>query len=432
MSAGVLIPTGRKMKSYACMRSLNRRGIRTIVASEYDWIPHFSSRYCSERVRLASPPDNVPEYRDELLELAQRPDVKTVIPVRERDVYIFAKYEEEFEEHVSLVTPSLALLRKAHDRLWLSKEAEKAGVPRAETRLLSEVDEWNTDVVVKSRYNLLTSDYIESYPPERVIEKKQILFLPSGSALDAGALRETMEHDPIVQEFIPQADKLLYCALWDHGEPLATYQHRQIRQNSWVGGGGVYRKSVHLPEVEETAYELLSHLQWHGFACIEYLKDDTTGQWKFLEVNPRIWQSLPEAVRAKADFPYYYWLCAQGTPELIDPAYERGKVCHIAYGEIAHLLSVLRDESPFLDRPSFSRTMWEIGSSMVRHPRFDYIRLDDPRFFLGALRATMSSGVTASRQYSSAQADISPSDLPPASEHANIDPSIATEKETTE
>jgi len=387
------------MKSYGCMRSLHRRGIRTVVASEYDDIPHFSSRFCSERVRLSS--EGLATYKAELLELAGRPDVKTILPIRERDTFLLAKYRDEFTDEVSLVTPDLATLRKGHDRLELATEAKKAGVPVAETRLLSEVDAWDKNAVIKSRYNLLTDEYVDSYPPNTAEEVKNVRFLRPGDQPDVESVYEEMGHDPIVQDFVPQADKHLYCALWDHGEPLATYQHRQIRQNSWVGGGGVYRKSVCSEEVDRVAYDLLQQIDWHGFACIEYVKDALTGEWKFLEINPRVWQSMPEAVRADADFPYYYWLRARGEQEQIDATYERGVACHNAYGEVAYLQSLLRDESPHRERPSFTKTLGEIAASCIRNPRFDYIRADDPRLFLSALSQVFSSGVTRSREYSS-------------------------------
>lgn len=398
-AGSVLLPTGRKMQSYAFMRSLGRRGIDTVVASEHDRIPHTGSRFCSERVRLSSSPADLPAYRDELLGLAARPDVDTIVPVREYEAYVLAKYRDAFEEQVSLVGPDAGTLATAHDRYRLAEAAERAGVPVARTRLLSEVEDWDSDVVVKSRYNLLTGDYVDSYPDDRVEEARTVRFLPAGTEPDRSALRDRLKHDPIVQDFVPQANKYLYCALWEEGDPVATYQHRQIRQNSWVGGGGVYRKSAQSHEVERAANDLLSHLDWTGFACIEYLKDAATGEWKFLEINPRTWQSLPEAVRAGVDFPYIYWLRARGNSDPVDDDYETGTACHIAYGEAGHLLSVLRDESPFAEPPSFARTAWDIATSCLRHPRFDYLRADDPGLFLSSVRETLSAGITSSRDY---------------------------------
>lgn len=411
MADGILIPSGGKMKSYACLRSLNRRGIRTIVASESESVPHFASRYCSEPVTLSSSPGDLGAYKDALLDLASRSDVKSIVPVRECDAYLFAKYQDAFEEHVSLVNPDLTTLRKAHDRYRLANEAEAAGVPVAETALLSEVTDWSRNVVVKSRFNLLTPDYVDSMPADTVAENKQIVFLEAGEQPDVDDVREDMGHEPIVQAFVPQREKYLYCALWDHGEPLATYQHKQLRQNSWVGGGGVYRESRYSETVDEIASTLLEQLDWHGFACIEFLRDDVTGEWKFLEINPRIWQSMPEAVRADADFPLYYWHRAMGQADRIDPGYETGRLCHNAYGEIAHLLSIRNDDSPFRERPSFVRTGWDILTSSLLHPRFEYIRRDDPRFFLRALRKTVSTGVNQSRHYAEGDTETAPPSL---------------------
>jgi predicted ATP-grasp superfamily ATP-dependent carboligase len=403
-----LVPTGREMKSYAPLRSLGRRGIHTIVASERERLPHFSSRYCSERVSLPSPTADLAGYRDALLEVAARPAVKTAYPVRECDAYLFAKYRDAFEEHLSLVAPDLDTLRRGHDRLRLARAAEAAGVPYAETRPLSAVDAWDRPGVVKSRYNVLTGDYVDAYPDGELEEVKRVQTLAAGEEPDAEALYAEMNHEPIVQDFVPQADKHLYCALWDEGEPLATYQHRQLRQNSWVGGGGVYRVSAYSQAVEDAAFDLLSHLDWHGFACIEYVQDADTGEWKFLEINPRLWQSLPEAVRAGVDFPHHYWRRARGDPGPFDDDYETGRHCHIAYGEVAHLLSLFRDDSPLVERPSAVRTLWDVVSSCVVHPRFDYIRRDDPRLFLSALRETTSTGVTQSRQFAGADAPARP------------------------
>ena len=383
----VLIPTGREMKSYGCMRSLSRHGIHTVVASELEWIPHFESRYCDERVQLPTHWNDIVAYKDALVELATRPDVRSIIPVRECDVYAFAAYSEEFEPHVDLVVPDAATLGTAHDRLQLAREAAKAGVPFAPTTALSKTREWDRDVVVKPRYNILTGDYLESVPREHAFEVSDIVFLPAGRQGDVDRLHERMRHDPIVQEFIPQAEKILYTALWADGEPAVTYQHRQLRTVSWIGGGGVYRESVHSEAVDEVATTLLRHLDWHGYACIEYLKDERTGEWKFLEINPRVWLSLPEALRSGVDFPYHYWRHATGDPFETVPDYPTGTRCHIAYGELKHLLSVRRDETPFAEPPSFGRTFLEIAGSCVRYPRFDYLRRDDPRFVLASIRA---------------------------------------------
>lgn len=379
---GVLIPMGLESKGYSCMRSPSQHGVTTIVASEYDNVPAASSRFCDESVRIPSPEEDLLEYRDALLELAARPEVKTILPTRSRDTYLFSRYESAFEEHVSLVTPPMEMLRTIHDRVRLVAAAEDAGVPVPETQLLSEANTSNREKIIKSRYNLLTSEYIDTYSEEESRVEKTITHLKPGDELDKEALRRKMGHDPIVQEYIPSSHEYLFGALYDHGEPLATFQHRQIRGNSYTGGGGVYRKSTDIPELDRVGRELLESIDYHGLACIEYMKHEETGEFYLTEINPRLWQSTPCAVRAGAEFPWYYYLHAVGRTDEIDPEYEVGVGTHQLYGEVMYFKSLFTDTSPIVDRPSIPLTAWEIAKSCYDDPRFDDLRFDDPLPFV--------------------------------------------------
>ncbi|MFD1562849.1 carboxylate--amine ligase, partial [Haloarchaeobius amylolyticus] len=101
------------------MRSLGRHGVRTIVASEHRSVPAGTSRFCDERVRIPAPSDDLFAYKDSLKGIAARPNVRTIIPTRPEDPYVFAKYRDEFEQYVSLVVPPLDVLKTVHDRMRL-------------------------------------------------------------------------------------------------------------------------------------------------------------------------------------------------------------------------------------------------------------------------------------------------------------------------
>ncbi|WP_225334371.1 carboxylate--amine ligase [Halomicrobium urmianum] len=385
----VLIPTGHDAASYVCVRSLADRGVGAVVASDKDGVPAGASRYCAESVSLPPPRDDLIAYRDALLSLAERPSIRTVIPVRPEDCYVLSRYRDEFEEHVSLPVPSLDQLRAVQDRLQLAAVAESAGVPVPETQRLSAVDDWEGQRIVKSRYNVLADAFVEGMSPSEVDVVKDVHHVEPGDVPDADALREEMDHDPIVQEFVPYDDEYMFAGIYDHGEPLATFQHRQIRGTSYTGGGGVYRRSVYVPELEQVARALLSELDWHGLACIEYMHDADTGEFVLTEINPRMWQSLPSTVRAGVDFPYHYWLLATGRADEINPDYELGVGSHFLHGELAYLTSVLNEDSPLVERPSVAGSLWAVAISILTEPHFDYFAIDDPGPFLRGVLNTL-------------------------------------------
>lgn len=368
------------------------------MASDERGVPAAASRDLADSIGLPNPREEPGAYRDALLSAAGREDVRTVVPVRPEDAYLLSRDRAAFAEHVSLVVHPMATLERVHDRLRLAAAAESAGVPAPETRPLSAVDDWDDgrDRLIKSRYNVLAGAYLDDRDDEAIDVVKDVRHVAPGTTPDPAAVEAAMGHEPIVQAFVHTDGEFLFGALYDEGEPLATFQHRQIRGDSYTGGGGVYRRSMYDEDLERVARDLLAELDWHGLACIEYMRDAETGEYVLTETNPRLWQSTPSAVAAGADFPTYYWLAATGRADEIDPDYELGVGTHMLRGELGYLKSVLTDESPHVRRPSFARAALSVASSIVREPRFDYLRLDDPGPFLAGIR-TVLSGTFARR-----------------------------------
>lgn len=187
-----------------------------------------------------------------------------------------------------------------------------------------------------------------------------------------------MRHDPIVQAFVPKDGEYMVGARCEHGDVLASFQHRQVRGNGYTGGGGVYRRSMYDPALERVARDLLAELEFHGLACIQYMRHADTREFVLTEVNPRLWQSLPSTVHAGADFAWYYWLAATGRKDRINDDYEMRVGAHLLHGEVGHLASVLTEDSPHVDRPPLAGTAWRILASGGAEPRFDYLRADGP------------------------------------------------------
>jgi len=385
----VIVPAKYSPSCYACLRSLKRQGVRTVVPSGYDNPPAFYSRYCDEAVSVDSPHDDLIAYRDAVLKLAARPSARTILPIFEEDAYLLSKYHERFAEHVNIVVPPLGLLERATDRIELAAVADSAGVPVAETQLLSDVESWSERQIVKSRYNLLTPDRFDDYPESEAHIIKQRAYLSPGAAPERAATIERMRHEPIVQEFVPAKNQYVFGALYDSGSPVTTFQHRQIRGETYTGGGGAHRESVALPKLERVGRDLLDELDWHGLACIEFRRHKETGEFMLIELNPRAWRSMAVAVKAGADFPSDYLSMTAGDAAAVDPTYETDVGMHYTYGMFTYLRSVLTGDSPNVGRPSLGETLSDIAVSTLGQPRFDYLRLDDPQPFVRGLLTAM-------------------------------------------
>ncbi|QCS43724.1 carboxylate--amine ligase [Natrinema versiforme] len=374
--ASVLVPGIDAPSTVACLRSLNPRGVRTIVGSESRSTPAASSAYRDEFVRLPDPETDLTEYGDALLSLAERPDVQTIIPVREEDVYVLAQRKEEFADEIATPWPEFETLRRVQDRVDLFAAADAAGVGAPETELLDQWDDWSRETIVKPRYTVASPAYLGSRFDDAEIGSTE--YQRPDTRPDPQAALEKRGHVPIVQERVPDSREFGFFALYDRGTPVATFQHCQRRGWKYCGGPSAYRESVHIPELETAGRALLSELDWHGLAMVEFLRDPSDGEFKLMEINPRFWSSLPFSVRAGADFPYYYWQLAMDEPIATDPTYEVGMGGHLLRGELSYLHSVATEEYPLVDRPSLGTAVREVATSLVDHPRFDYAVTDDP------------------------------------------------------
>ena len=291
-------------------------------------------------------------------------------------MYVLSKHRSAFAEHVEPLWPTLDRLEAVHDRELLLEAADRANVPVPQTTPLDEVEEWDAERIVKARYAILTNDYVADVPAGRCRHPSKTMYLEPGERPDVDGIVEEMGHVPVAQTYL---DGTEYClrALYRDGEPVATSQKRLVRGYKYPRGPSIYHEAVDIPRLRELGLALLSELKWEGVASVGFIRDGS-GTFRLLEVNPRFWSNVSMDVYAGVDYPAYFWRLAGGETDLSEPPYESGVASHLLRGEVAHLYSVAFEEYPMVERPSLARTIGEMATSLVRHPRFDLLSARDP------------------------------------------------------
>ena len=80
------------------------------------------------------------------------------------------------------------------------------------------------------------------------------------------------------------------------------------------GRFSTYVETVDEPQVVEAAVRLLAKINFTGIVEVEFKKDLRDGQYKLLDVNPRVWGWHTLGQRAGVDFPHLLWLLVRGEP----------------------------------------------------------------------------------------------------------------------
>jgi predicted ATP-grasp superfamily ATP-dependent carboligase len=299
-SARVLVTDAGRGSAIAVMRSLGRRGIAVIAADHDPRSPGFRSRYAAERVRYPDPADDPAGVVATLEREARRRSVDLIVPVTDEVLLPLAAARARFAGVAALAIPDPDALRVVVEKDATLDLARRLGVPvPASVRVwsvpeaLRAAPDLGWPIVVKpvsscrfdgSAVRALKVSYADG--PEALA--RQVAALPPGSAAVLQRYHAGEGHGVEL--------------LMERGRPLAVFQHRRLHEVPITGGASALRESVPVdPLLRDYATRLLAAIEWTGLAMVEF-RVGPDGP-VLMEINGRIWGSLPLAVKSGVDFP---------------------------------------------------------------------------------------------------------------------------------
>tara|TARA_A100001015_G_scaffold320856_1_gene448833 strand:- start:1839 stop:2897 length:1059 start_codon:yes stop_codon:yes gene_type:complete len=98
----------------------------------------------------------------------------------------------------------------------------------------------------------------------------------------------------IIQQYVRGAGAG-YSLFSSKGKIIIGHGHIRLAEYPVSGGSSVYRKSFNDDRMIDISKKIISHLQWSGFAMIEF-KIANNGDLYLIEINPRIWGSINQGL----------------------------------------------------------------------------------------------------------------------------------------
>ena len=111
----------------------------------------------------------------------------------------------------------------------------------------------------------------------------------------------------MVQEIVPGDDTALfgYLAFFDEeGVEVAWLTKQKLRQHPAQFGDGSLQITVDAPEVAALSRRLLGAFDVRGFVGVEFKRDERSGTYYLIEINPRTVSGNQLAISAGVDFPW--------------------------------------------------------------------------------------------------------------------------------
>jgi len=297
----------------AAIRSLGRRGLRVLALDHRPYALGFRSRYAEPRL-APDPLDDEEGFIAGLRAIAEETDdVLPVFPTHDEHVNAIARHADVLRDRYRFPFPDWEVLERIQSKRHQLETAESVGLPvprtfhpRSRDEAVAAGEELGFPVLVKPSANVgFRRDHGRQ------------LFRCENSAELERAYEDTEPYEPMVQELIPGGDEELYTLgsyVSADGEALGLFSGHKLRQTRGYMGSARVGEAVWVDEVVEQGLALLRAIGFHGISQVETKRDPRDGQYKLMEVNPRLWQWHSLAAACGVDLPWLAYRDLLGTP----------------------------------------------------------------------------------------------------------------------
>lgn len=325
------------------VRSLARNGlaVHAITNTVHGQSAH--SRYSASSWLLDIKPGQ-DGFADEIIGLAQRLNVGSIMPVSEGFHNALISLREQLDEaDIHLFSPSRENFDKATDKDYVHQLCLDLNIPVAQGMCLDEL--MATGYESTLHYPLVLRTRRQNTGEGRVPVKAAYARNPQ-ELLDWHQQLQSFADNVLVQEYHPGAEEHVQI-LMHEGEVFMTGDYIGEHHMPLAGGVTVQRISCHHQPVIDDTVKLLKALKWQGIAGVQYHYDPESEKYIFLEINPRFSGGLPTVVMAGFEAPFNLWQSHFEPQKLKKTAYKIGFRSRILGGDTNWFLGQLRrDELP--------------------------------------------------------------------------------------
>lgn len=301
---GVII-TGGDFQALGAMRALARKGVPVILLDNETCIGRFSK---FKRKFLKAPLLSEPEsYVDFLIQLARTESVDgwVLLPNSDEAVFLLSKNRDTLDSYYRVPTPSWDVIKNVYIKKNTYRIAERNGIPIPRTFYPKNLEEL---LRLDLQFPMVIKPSVRDHFYSKV--KVKAFLVNNRRSLEETYLRVCSVIPPsevLVQEFIPGGPKNLYsfCPFFKNGEILASITARRARQHPMdFGHASTYAELVDIPNLAAISKAFLTAIDYYGIGEVEFMKDPHTGEYKLIELNPRIWGWHTLAIAAGINLPF--------------------------------------------------------------------------------------------------------------------------------
>ena len=292
------------------VRSLGRKGIIVHAANSQPDDLALGSKYI-KKYFLLPPFSEVKRWKSEVISIVEQESYQLVIPTEDAPIILLQQIKSEVEKHSKVYLLDTTAYTITNNKLQTYFFCESLGIQVPRFSTVAKDDE--PEKILKDFSFPLILKPVSSFSPDS-LERKNLVRIARDKAAFLSMLKDLFSTNPkvIIQEYF-EGTGIGVEIIASQGEILAAFQHIRIHEKRiWgkrnIGGASTYRRSQPVdPLLLEEAQKIIRGMNYTGVAMLEFRKNYEKNESVLIEINGRFWGSLPLAVAAGADFPYYLY-----------------------------------------------------------------------------------------------------------------------------
>lgn len=283
------IVIGGHFQGLGAIRALAHEHVHVALVDSEPCIAR-TSRYICRYFR--SPQiSNETDYLKFFIDLAEHHGLHgwVLFPTDDETVYFLSKHHSKLSEYFKLITPPWETTQFVYNKKKTYQLAEKMGLPIPKTWYpenesdLDQIDHF--PLIIKPA--VMRSFYKKTKEKVFCANNRQQLIENYRKAADVIPADEIL-----IQERLSNVTENLfsYCPVIFQDKILGRIVAKRPRQHPMdFGKASTYAITVQCEPIELLGNRFLKAINYYGLGEVEFIYDENLGEYKLLEVNPRIW-----------------------------------------------------------------------------------------------------------------------------------------------
>ncbi|MDZ7877657.1 MAG: ATP-grasp domain-containing protein [Saprospiraceae bacterium] len=310
----ILVTNGAYKHTLALVRSLGAAGHEVGVVAHRRAVVSFFSRYCRHKHIIDTTDKQL--FVDAILAILQKENYDIVLPVGLSTIVWLAERGDEIRQFTHLPIAEFDKITLFESKKATYDLSVKLNIPTP----LSFFPKDRTDadicaaqlkppIVVKHctrsgrdwlKYAQTADEAVWLFEAMRQLAIEKNVRETFEVSLTWENTQNTEGGTILLQEYL-SGGGYGFFGLYDKGIFKQGFAHKRIREFPVSGGASACAESIEDETLTVLGRRILDAVSWHGLAMVEFKKDEA-GQFRLLEVNPKLWGSFDLSVASGVPF----------------------------------------------------------------------------------------------------------------------------------